>query len=1057
MFEVGHLVTLGIAIILIVFFRLLDKSNRSLDKVRKYVDRCKEDITAYIEDKSSIVKDYGIALEVEKKAAAELMRRIQKLTKEDLTKKVQALAQVEDRIQGYDASLTELIQMTSRVQENLNRIRDESAFVEGVAKRLGEMKEKVETAEGEINSVSGELESIGVRFERENTEALERTAETIVADTRSAIQDLEAKLAREEERIVELFSDAVSKAGSRADKVEETALAKLRGQAEERLARLKTTFEEKLKSLQEFVKTNRDEMQELIRLNKEEWQTETSAMDSKKEEWDKQAGELSSLIRQQASEMNASIQEQNEELREEIMRQRSEWEALCNSTGLEITVATEERIGHIKASFEENLESAKEFVKTGWDGIQELIKLNKEEWQTETDAMDAQKKALIADARQLREEWETLCNNTGLEISASAEDKIDRMKASFEENLESTREFIKTSWDEAQELIKRNKEEWQTETDAMDSQKKAYIADARQFREEWNKQAGELASLMKQQTEETNSSICEQDEELRKEINRLREEWKSLCHDTSLEVAAATDDRIEEYRLAQEERLNQLASLTDDSAQLEKELRLAMEEAVNRVNGDFTRLGKEMNETWETASLGFTNNLQALREELLDVERRLSKIKDTASENISGKLKVFEDEFMAELSKRSAEAKQQIETWQDELNSQLESITTDAEARRRKAEIKITDEMKQDFTALSEKLMSDLENMKANAATFEEKATMEMSEANEARRLLFEQLERNLAEAKTTMEDTRRESKTMSKAFERSGALKKELDLHDDKLKDNTERLSRLDTAVAKFESEFSQMKHLEDDINARITRFIAEKRRIEGMESDFNNLLRTAKSVEEKLTQISNSDDTLQAVQLKIRQLDEVIKDAEEKFQRVERKTQTLQETNDGIDRNFQALQENEQFLNRLDGTIGRLKTEVGIIQNSVETLSAENEKTLEAAEKLSTLDESIKWLEDRIAEMNKAREMATRLATELRELDESARAQLKMARSFLKQPSSSRPVASDDGGAPPLRDRDNIIRLRRQGWSIEEIARSMNVSKGEVELTLELAPKDT
>jgi hypothetical protein len=57
LFGLGNLLTIGIALILIIFFRLLDKSNRSLDKVRKYVDRCKEDMADYIEDKSSVVKD----------------------------------------------------------------------------------------------------------------------------------------------------------------------------------------------------------------------------------------------------------------------------------------------------------------------------------------------------------------------------------------------------------------------------------------------------------------------------------------------------------------------------------------------------------------------------------------------------------------------------------------------------------------------------------------------------------------------------------------------------------------------------------------------------------------------------------------------------------------------------------------------------------------------------------------------------------------------------------------------------------------------------------------
>ena len=964
MFEVGHLLTLGIALVLIIFFRLLDKSNRSHRTVRKYVEKCKEDISNYIEDKSSIIKDYGINLEVEKKAAAELMRRIQKLTREELKEKVQILSQVDDRIRGYDASLTELIGMTGRVQENMNRIREESAFVEGVVKRLGEIREKVEGAEDEISSISQELDAIGLRFEKDNTDMLEKAAEMVVSETRSAIHGLDARLSREEERITEIFATAVEKAGGRAEKVEEAALAKLRGQAEERLGRIKTGFEDNLKSLQELVKTNRDEIQELIKCDKEEWTTEIAAINAQKEAY-------SAAAKQSKDEWNR----QAEELRGELDKHRDEWKELCDNTGLDITTAVEERLG--------------------------------------------------------------------------------RIKTGFEDKLKSVQDFVETNQDEMQERIERDKEEWKTETDEMDGRKKTYLEDVKRYREEWESQAEELAAFMKRQVAETTASIIEQDEDLRGEIAKHREEWKTLYNDTGLDIAAAVEERLDGYRLAQEERLNQLANITDNSDRLEEELRLALEGAATRVKGEFARVEHEMCDAWESTSSEYKNNLQALRGELSEIEVGLSKIREMAYESMSGKLKTFEDEFLADISKRGAETSEQLDAWQEAFNSKLEAITTDAETRRRKAEIKITDEMKKDFADLSENLMSNLESLKTHAASFEERATREMREANEERRLLSEQLEQSLTEAKKTMEEVRQESTAMSKAFERSGALKKELDLHDDKLSDTTERLSQLNTDVTKFESQFAQMKHLEDDINARITRFTAEKRRIEGIESDFNNLLRTAKSVEEKLAQVSNSDDTLQAVQVKIRQLDDAMKDAEEKFQRVERKTQTMQETNEGIDRNFRILQESEQLINRLDGTVGVIKTDMEAIRRSVEVLSAENERTLEAAEKLSTLDDSIKWLEDRIDEMNKAREMVTRLATELRELDDSARSQLKMTRSLLKQP-GGRPGKASDDGAPPPRDRDNIIRLRRQGWDIDEIARSMGIAKGEVELILELAPKD-
>ena len=866
LFGPGNLLTIGIALILIIFFRLLDKSNRSLDKVRKYVDRCKEDMSAYIEDKSSIVKDYGIALEVEKKAAAELMRRIQKLTRDELSQKVQALTQIDDRIQGYDASLTELIQMTGRVQENLNRIRDESAFVEGVAKKLGELREKAEAAEYEIGAVSQKLESVELIFEDRNIKALEKAAETVVDGTRSAIQDLETRLSREEGRIEALFAEAVEKAGSRADKVEEAALAKLRGQAEERLALVKTSFEEKLKSLQDTVKAGREELQD---------------------------------------------------------------------------------------------------------------------------------------------------------------------------------------------LVKRTREEWQTEAAAMEEQKDACSADARQFKEEWERQMKELTAFMEQQARDAEAAVQDHEQEMRTELRKHREGWGAMYHDAGLEVAANIEEKLEGYRRAQEELFRQFSSVTNDSAKLEKELRRAMKEAEKRVNDDFTRFGKDVREAWKGSTAEFKDDIKSVRTELADVEKGLADIKESATRKIAGKLKTFEDECLADISKRSTAIDRQIIAWESALDSRLEALGSDAETKRKRAETRITDTMKKDYAAMSEKIMADLDSLKARAASFEEKMATGIREAEESRKSLGEQLERNIADAKSTMESIRQESTAMSQIFERSGTFKKELLAHDETLKDSAERLSQLKSDMGRLENQIAQVRRLEDDISTSLNRFTAERRRIEKMENDFDRLIKTSQSVESKLVQVSGSDDMLQAVQIKIRQLDDVMKESDEKFKRVEQKNQTLQETNDGIDRNFRALQESELLLKRLDDAIGMLKTDVATIQNSVDSLSSENEKTLEAAEKLSTLDDSIAWLESRIEEMNKARESAVRLATEISDLDKDAQNQLKLTRSLLKQ-SSGRPVKGSDDGAPPPRDRDNIIRLRRQGWDIDEIARSMGISKGEVELTLELAPKD-
>jgi DNA repair exonuclease SbcCD ATPase subunit len=993
LFDVGNLITLGIVVLVLILFRLMDRGNRSLDKVRKYTDRCKEDIASYIEEKSAAIKNYGIALEVERKSASELLRRIQILTREELARKVEAISEIDERIRDYDASLEELVQMTGRVQENLNRIHDESAYVESVGKRVTESMEKTEQIENVIESLNKKLQDIELTFEQENAEAMEKIAGEAFSNVRTTVLDMEAsaqtierkveehreaidkmergrenRLARDEERIERLLAEAIDRAGSRADKVEETALAKLRDQAHDRLNRIKANFEEKVKSGQDNVKS---------------------------------------------------------------------------------------KVGE----------------------IQDQLKSNREEWKAEAAAIEAQQKA--------------------------------------------------------------NSAEWK-----KDSQE--FTAFAKQQKDEWKKDVQEFTAAVNQQAEEINKALVKQ-----------REEWEAMSRDTGQNIITAAQERLDAYRHAQEEQFRQLSSITNDAAMLEEELKSSMQEAINRVNADFARCIEEVRGTWETHSAEYKGHLHELREELAGVDKELTKQKEKAFENVSKKLKGFEDEFLANLSKRSGEIDMQLAAWQEAMDKRLESIAEEAEHNRQKTEARFTDDLKNIIAAQSEKTAQDLEQLKTEAEAFEKGIREEIRLAEGSQKSFSEQLEHGLAEALQTakdelnakigehslsvtetlrqsqreletqihnlsaetkeriavvkssaedshrgieewqsqhnarmkeldnsieemrrsshdlaaenneriktahasMDEIRKEIAAQAKLFDRTNLLKVELDHYVEDMSGNINKFSQLKNEIARFETQVTEIKRLEDDVNAKMTRFLSEKRRIEVMENDFNRLLQTSQLVEEKLAQVSNSDDILQTMQLQIRRLDDVIKETDEKYQRMEKKSKILQETNEGVDRNFKALQADEQSVERLKETIGSLKFDVDTIQNSVQALAAENEKAKDAAEKLSILDETVALLERRIAEMNVARESLARMNTEMEKLDKDIQTQLKLTRSLLDREAgktAARAGKAPDEGAPPPRDRENVIRLKRQGWTIDEIARSLKMAKGEVELILEIGSKD-
>jgi DNA repair exonuclease SbcCD ATPase subunit len=224
-------------------------------------------------------------------------------------------------------------------------------------------------------------------------------------------------------------------------------------------------------------------------------------------------------------------------------------------------------------------------------------------------------------------------------------------------------------------------------------------------------------------------------------------------------------------------------------------------------------------------------------------------------------------------------------------------------------------------------------------------------------------------------------------------------------------------------------------------------------METEFNQLLQTSKSVDEKLQQVTASDDTLQAMQVKIHHLDEAMTQTEERYQRIERKNQVLEETNSGIERNFKALQDTEEEGKALGDNLTKLSVDLDTMKAMVEQLAAGSEKAQAVTEKLTTLDETLADLDQRIQAMQQAREWLARLETRLNETYKEAHGMVELAGNIIRRDEAKN---TETKGAPPLSVRDNVIRLAHSGWKTAEIARACKISQAEVELILEMAPKD-
>ncbi|MHB9293284.1 hypothetical protein Holit_02405 [Hollandina sp. SP2] len=633
------------------------------------------------------------------------------------------------------------------------------------------------------------------------------------------------------------------------------------------------------------------------------------------------------------------------------------------------------------------------------------------------------------------------------------QNKIRAVSVSIEAELTQTVEQAEAK---AAAATNQGIEQWKQAAEASQSQIQQMLSDLAASSEKIEKTLLNENESMKQRLKELQTYTNDR-------LIQMKHQLQEVAEETEQKVLEEADAKFEEYRHAQAEQFSRMETLADDSVALDTELRRYIQDLETRLREDFSHFEQQATQDRDRIVEAFTASSQALTSVMEGMETELAALKTKAYENVSEKLQVFEDDFATDLTQRNKAIDQQLAAWQEALDTRLAGMGAESEAQRRALELHFTetlhtfqDQLQQDMDGAYQKtqelLVESEQRLGAIRAAIEQVSIQADAQQAKVFAHIDEQaktLEKAIREADQHIKDFT----AQTQLFEQANELKQELELRIEGLKGDLDQLDKHWTEATDIEDEFVKIKRLEEDVNAKMTRFFSEKHRIEQIETDFNRLLLVSEAVEDKLSAISTSNDTLQEIQIHIRKLTDALEDAEEKYQRLEKKNQTLDVTNDGIDRNFKSLQESERLTQSIAHDLHRLSDETGALRAALETLNLENKQARETADKLSLLDQSLSSIEERIENMQKARKWLAEIETRLEKLNKEAQEQVKLMGGLMKDGSK---LAPQDKGAPPLGVRDNIIRLARLGWTVDEIARAVKCGKGEVELILEIMPKE-
>ncbi|MCL1815732.1 MAG: hypothetical protein FWG27_07950 [Treponema sp.] len=624
--------------------------------------------------------------------------------------------------------------------------------------------------------------------------------------------------------------------------------------------------------------------------------------------------------------------------------------------------------------------------------------------------------------------------------------RIHHFQETVEEKFREYHENAKTRISEIQTLVHSCKNEWKNDHAQLETRQRDFheqlSAEQREYRETWQRDLEALDALALSQRKQWENAAAKTEAHL----IELGQELDAKTSEAEERILKEIEGRLAEYRNDQTDQWKRYDALAEDALRLDSQLRQVMETSEARIRRDFTLFEEEQQQEHGRVSAALAEKENALKAQMTALEEEFNLLKKRAYDNVSENLDIFEDKFFEDLKNRSTNIDSRLGEWHTNFERKLIALNEESETERHTMEVSFKEETNRRIEEQRERILSELEHLKRETDAFKDKTHNDM-----------DGIESRVSGLSSGTDDVRRELKEFSsqtRLFEQTDELKINLERSIETLRAERSRVEERRDEVAQMEAEFIKIRRLEDEVNAKMTRFLTEKNHLDAMEKDFDRLIQTSLRVEERLKEVTGADDTLQNIQVSLRKLEDAVVAAEDKYQRIESKNRILEETNRGIEKNYEMMEETEKALRKFRENIDQAENELDSFRPSIEELAAASEKARDTKEKLELLDTNLAAIENRIEKMQTAREWLARTETRFEELNREAQGELKLLETVLKDESRKNPEAGK--GAPPISVRETVIRLRRQGWETEAIARNLKISRGEVELILEMGSRD-
>ncbi|MGL1894542.1 MAG: hypothetical protein OCD02_23145 [Spirochaetaceae bacterium] len=1091
----GNLFVLGIVGVVLVLFRKSDKSSKSLEQVKKYATKRNEEFDLYVENKIVYLKDISISLEVQEKTGKIILDKISDEV-DDLSNKIEHIEELNKKVTGYTSTMDKMLNLSKELDDRYSKLKKDSVYMESLDKKVKDGRKKLSLIEKNITDITSE-------FIRNNNNSINKLKEDVLSKTALQVEELDTKVnnsSMEYEQISNLINDLRDSYNSGAknsynsfkeelhtlveqhrenivnitkegESLEEASLTEIKDKISLRSNNLTDILDEKLKSIEN------DNMEKISKLSMDMGNIEVIAnkiqnenkqrLDSIKEQLDTQL-----LLLKDANSKGVM------DLQEEFQVNFTEFKQISLSEIEKSKVESDDLITELNKQLEQAAEYKTEVINK-YSNTEDYV------GNEISDLKDRIESSIFEITRDLDNHEDKVKASALKHMDSSMNDYKDEVDRKLGE-LSLVSETIDSVKNSANEQIALTKETFNEELarikNSLVSEKDKIANDIDRFKDEITKISAQNSETIDQeritllskvdQIKESQSSLSQElmnnEKEIRSQVAHQRE---NLLEGINSDITAQLTQLKEDL----DGKINSFSNFeaTINSAKEDLENRLSSNN--NILESEYSEFKNSILERMNTEKISLSSFMELFNSEkdLLDTE--ITQLKEISYNNISEKLNLFEDDYFIKLKTKEEYIETETDRWKKQLDlsvneikdESISSIVNNMEEVNSKVNsfkesltidyIKFKDNIENKLESLVSNMKTEESRILSEKETFKDKIDVDMlelqqrlSSINEHVSVDSKAIKDNLARIATEQNNYISESEIFTKA----DFLREELKTAIGQLSANLKDVKDKSDFVSETNQKLDGLKSLTQNINNQLDSVEDKRIKIETLENRISKVLTLSDSVDEKLTRIKDAEVEVSDIQLKLRELKELQSGVNLEFNRLEKKDEILTETNKAIDSGFGHIQVIEGKLDVLKESLLPFNNQIDNIKDKLGRVEEKETKIDTAINVLSNLDQSISEMEDKIEKMDKAREWIAGVETRLNDTVRTADEQVKLM-GALAQNKNSKEIKSSTNSAPDMNKREMVIRLAHNGWDADAISRTTKLSRGEVELILELSPR--